>query len=454
MFRAVTRHRRYLYAGLAMFLTVASSQGLMTPNVHAQASNAAVVRPSGSGRVEPVHHSSRWLASWAAASSGAVNLPGQDYTFRNVVHIDSGGTELRVRLTNKFGTAPLTVGGATVAVPDGPVRASVEPGTLQALTYAGSPTIILAAGQAMWSDPVELTVASDSDVLISVFVPGNSTGYTIHRFATQTSFFSTGADQSRNNSATAFPSQTPTWFLINGVDVREKGTRIQGVVVAFGDSITDGMGSTPDANDRYPDILARRLLTRPKGRRLTVVNAGIGGNKLLTDGGLGGPSGISRFRSDALSVSGVRAVIVMEGVNDINQGATAQQLIAGYERIIDEAKARRIELVGATLTPFNFTGSREQVRETVNKWILTSGTFAHVIDLSAVVADPDHPSRLLPQFASTLPLPADPRHPNDAGYAAMAAAISSGVPLDLGRGQPGRPSRSAQRFTTVVARGH
>jgi lysophospholipase L1-like esterase len=251
-----------------------------------------------------------------------------------------------------------------------------------------------------------------------------------HPFAIATSYRA-GGDHLFDRAGDAFGETSQSWYLLSGVDVTGPAPhRDRGTVVAFGDSITDGSLSTPDANNRYPDELAERLVAA--GRRLGVVNAGIGGNRVLTDAEGLGERATARFRRDALDQPGVRTVIVLEGVNDLGLGLgdtgkppTSAQLIEGYRTLIRAAHARGVRIVGATILPFKgtiypgyWTEPGEQVRDEVNAWIRTGGEYDAVADLDRALADPADPDRLRQEFDG-----GDGLHPNDAGMHAMAEAV-------------------------------
>jgi lysophospholipase L1-like esterase len=273
------------------------------------------------------------------------------------------------------------------------------------------------------SDPVPLTVVAGQDLAVSLYVPGPTGPATRHPLAMATSYLASG-DHAADTGADAFGATTSAWYLLDGVDVHARhGAR---AVVAFGDSITDGAQSTVDANRRYPDDLARRL----GGRRLSVLNEGISGNRLLTDAGGSGVSAQARFDRDVLGQTGVRDVIFLEGINDIGHNlgpvsgepVTTQDLITGMTNIITRAHAHGLRIIGATLTPIG--GSKydspeaETKRQAVNARIRTSDAFDGVVDFDAVTRDPADPARYLPAYDS-----GDHLHPGDAGYQAMADAI-------------------------------
>jgi lysophospholipase L1-like esterase len=275
------------------------------------------------------------------------------------------------------------------------------------------------------------------ELVVSEFLPRPTGPPTEHGTAQQFNYVASG-DHTADSAGGAFTTRTLTWYLVDDVDAlappRETGT-----IVAIGDSITDGVGSTVGANARWPNDLARRLESRP-GRTLNVINEGIGGNRVLNDAPCCGVNAVARFGADALAHAGVKAMILLEGVNDIgfsesigwltapHSNVSADQIIAGYAQMITQAHAAGAPIFGATLTPFRgaryWTPSGEAKRKEINHWILTSGEFDDVIDFAKAVADPDHPEQFAHRYDS-----GDHLHPNDAGYRAMAAAINLGVLL-------------------------
>jgi lysophospholipase L1-like esterase len=366
----------------------------------------------------------KWVGTWATAPSGKVDNNCRDCTIRNVVHTSIGGRRIRIHLANTFGTAPLVVAHTTAALPAVPGTAQVAPGTLREVTFGGHGQLTIPAGDSVTSDPVDLDVPADHDLLVTTFTPGYSTPMTFHPGAQQNSFFTTGLDAADATSAGALPRQTQAWHFLTGVDV--SGAPAPGAVVAFGDSITDGYRSQMDVDHRWPNFLAGRLLRQPPGRQLAVMNSGIGGNRVLLDGGDGfGPSALSRFQRDVLDRTGIRSVIILEGINDIQQTPhqlDPAQITAGLRQLVDRAHARGLRVIGGTLTPFKgwytYDAQEEAAREGVNNWIRTSGVLDGVADFDAAVRDSADPHRMLPLYDC-----GDHLHPNDLGYAAMADVV-------------------------------
>lgn len=368
--------------------------------------------------------STPWLATWGAAMAppgepGTVSGDGfADATVRQSAHLSLGGDRVRLRLSNAYGVGPLRVGAVTVA--PGAASPEIDADAVTAVTFGGSASTTIPAGAERISDPVPLPVAADSDLVVSMHLPGPTGPATSHPLGRSTSYLAGG---DRTSAGTAeFSALDQARYFLSGVDV---ASAARGSVVFFGDSITDGHSSTLDADLRYPDRVAERLLARPVPERCGVVNAGISGNRLLLDAGTQGESALARFEADVLDREGVETVVLLEGINDIGRSSgavPAGYLIAAYEQLADRARDRGLRVVGATLTPYAGAGyataAGEATRQEVNAWIRDSGEFDAVVDFDAALRDPAAPERLLPAFD-----PGDHLHPNDLGYAAMAAAV-------------------------------
>ncbi len=363
-------------------------------------------------------------------------------TLRQIVHTSIGGSKARVVLSNAYGTAPVTIGAAHVALRDhhGAIRS--ESGG--ALTFSGRPTMTIPANAVIYSDPVNLTVPPLSDLAIDLYLPSTTNApatLTMHGAAHQTSYIS---ETGNYVGKTTMPEvgTTRSWFLLSRVDVAAPDAA--GAIVAFGDSITDGSGSTPDTNSRWPNYLARRLLSQ--GIKMGVLNAGIGGNRVLSEAAVpagvdtravgAGINALARFEHHVLSLPGVTHVIVLEGINDINNARqnptpTAEDLIAAHKQLIAQAHARGLKIVGATLTPFwgapNYTDVGEAKRQAFNEWIRTGNAYDGTVDFDKATRDPGDPKKFLERYDSC-----DYLHPSDAGYKAMGDAI------DLALFKPGR----------------
>jgi lysophospholipase L1-like esterase len=354
-------------------------------------------------------------------------------TLRQIVHTTIGGSKARVVLSNAYGTAPLTIGAAHIALRD--KESAIHTASGRALTFSGKSTITIPANALMFSDPVTLTVPPMSDLAIDLYLPGTTNTpatLTVHVGALQTNYISETGNFV-GNATLPQVGTTRSWFLLSRVDVAAPD--VTGAVVTFGDSITDGFASTPDSNNRWPDHLARRLLAQ--GMKFAVVNAGINGNRVLSEAivpagadvrAVGfGINALARFERHVLSIPGATHVIVLEGINDIggageNPTPTAEDLIAAHKQLIDQAHARGLKILGATLTPFwgagYYTEVGEAKRQALNEWIRTSKAYDEVIDFDKATRDPKDLKKLLAEYDSC-----DYLHPSDAGYKAMAEAI-------------------------------
>ena len=358
---------------------------------------------------------------------GPPPLVVNNQTLRQIVHTSIGGSRVRVVLSNAFGTTPVDVGGAHIAL-----RATdmaIQPQSGRPLTFSGRPAFRIPPGAVAISDPVDLAVTPMADVAVDLFLPGEvgsgPSPLSMHNGANQTSYVSaTGMHLGEPTLAGGTP--TRSWYLLSRLEVSAPAQTA--AIVAFGDSITDGTRSTVDTNNRWPDELARRLNAQKGGSRFAVLNAGIAGNQVLGDGApAAGVNALARFDRDVLMQAGVSHVIVMEGINDIGlarQNATpsADDLIAGHKQLIERAHARGVKIYGATLTPFEgaayFTQEGEAKRQALNQWIRTSGAYDGVIDFDATTRDPSAPTQIKAEFDS-----GDHLHPADAGYKAMGDAV-------------------------------
>ncbi|MFH7599436.1 SGNH/GDSL hydrolase family protein [Streptomyces racemochromogenes] len=368
-----------------------------------------------------------WFPNWSEEGF-------RDQSVRQVVRAGAQGGELRVRLTNAYGKTPLRLTGATVAKSAG--GAAVRPETLRPLRFSGAGPVTVPAGGERASDAVALPVRAFEQLTVTLYFQGPTGPATFHNVAMATSYRAEG-DHRRDAAGEAFSApggQSSSWYHLAGIDVSDPaapGPR-RSAVVTFGDSLTDGFGATPGADRRYSDALADRLADR--GTPRPVLNAGIGGNKVLTDSPCFGESALNRFRRDALGRPDTGTVLVLEGTNDIVQPdgtqdrcttgprVTAQQIIAGYRELIREAHARGVRIVGGTIPPYGdsgyWTAHGEEVRDEVNRWIRTGGAYDAVVDFDRAVADPQDPRRLKTELAF-----ADRLHLNDAGYRALADAV-------------------------------
>ena len=372
-----------------------------------------------------------WVTTWGCGPqlTEPGNLPPAalaNSTLRQFVHITIGGNYLRVRFSNAYGTSPVTMNSIHVALAAGAGsagRGNINPATDTALTFRGAPSVMIPAGEAVFSDPFDFNLPALTNLAISIYF-GNISATTIngHPGSRTTSFIQSGNVVTAASMTGA--STTQHWYVITGVEVMADSASKS--IVVLGDSITDGRGSTTDGNNRWPDVLAQRLITNAPTAGVAVVNMGIGGNAVY--GGLG-PAAVKRFDRDVLNQNGVRYLIVFEGVNDIggdSAGTVATNLIAGYTQFIAKAHARNIRAYGATITPFGgnryYTPGHEAARQTVNTWIRTNKLFDGVIDFDAVVRDPVKLTNFQAAFYPGANAN-DWLHLNPLGYKAMADAI-------------------------------
>jgi lysophospholipase L1-like esterase len=376
----------------------------------------------------------------APGRGGQGNAPAplnfKDQTIRQIVHTSIGGSKLRLVLSNAFGTAPLEIGGAVVALRQkGP---AIVPDSKRMLMFAGSWVTTIPAGAVVFSDPVNLTIPAAADLAIDLYLPGDTAAspspLTIHNTALTTNYVSPTGN---HLGAASMPvaATTQNWFLLSRVEVMAPAN--VGAVVAFGDSITDGTRSTPDTNNRWPDHFASRLLAQKGGGKLGVLNLGISGNRVLRDGA--GVSALARYDRDVAVQTGVKYIVFLEGINDVGLARqdpqpTSAELIAGHRQIIERAHERGLKIFGATLTPFEgvtianyFSDQGEATRQAVNEWIRTSKAYDAVIDFDALMRDPASPGKMRPEYDS-----GDHLHPNDAGYKAMANSVNVAL-FDAGK---------------------
>lgn len=370
-----------------------------------------------------------WVGTWATTPDPVENMVIAGRTIRMIARVSIGGSRVRVRLSNAYGTGSLTIGAAQVGLrSEGGV---VVPGSGRPLTFDGSPSTRIPAGALVVSDPVDLDVPPLSDLAVSVYLPDDlprDFRLTGHDNAHQSNYISPPGDFA---SATELPLDhvTEAFLLVSGVEVL--APRDVGCILAFGDSLTEGNLSELNANRRWPDQLARRLVARQGGRLLGVVNQGIGGNRLLHD--VRGDNGLRRFDRDVLAQPGVTHVVVLIGINDLRNGmgkaeeaVTADEMIAGLHQLTVRAHAAGLKIFGGTLLTWEnetfkggfYTAAAEATRQAINAWIRQSGAFDAVIDFEAMLRDPAHPTRMLSQWDH-----GDHLHPNDTGYLRMANQI-------------------------------
>ncbi|MET9970860.1 SGNH/GDSL hydrolase family protein [Streptomyces sp. NPDC006356] len=365
-----------------------------------------------------------WTGSWSTATGGYPTVgPWTDRTLRLVVHTSVGGPRVRLRFDNTFAAAPVRIGKATVAVQSAGAAARATP---VAVSFGGAAGVVIPAGAQAYSDPLGFKVPADTNLLVSFHLPGTVPAAPVHRLAQQRSYVSAPGDHTADGSATAYPTVLTSWPLLTGVDVSGG----PGSVVLLGDSITDGDKSTMDANRRWPNVLATRLLKQSVVPRYGVLNQGVSGNRVVSDRYPGdgvstdtaGVSALHRFDRDVLAQTSARTAVVFEGVNDVRWGTSAEQVIAGLREIADRGHARGLRMLAATILPCEgearCTALADVERVEVNAWIRSGAAFDGVLDFDAVVRDPARPSRMLAVYDS-----GDHLHPGDTGLAALAQSV-------------------------------
>ena len=398
-----------------LWALVASMFVVRTQSAHPQANN-------------PMH----WVGTWAASPVPIDNVKGPlgtvDYTLHENIHTSLPGKTVRIVVSNEMGTTPLNIGAASIALtaPDG-----AAPAHPKAITFAGKPSTIVPPGAKLFSDSLDFDLPAGTNLAISLFVPKQPIPtLTMHAYANQTNFMAPG-DQTSLPTLTQ-PVESDSWLFLTAVEVQASVRAAS--VVTLGDSITDGAVSARGANRRWPDDLARRLLSDPRTSSLAVLNEGIGGNRILHSdiGTNAGPGALARFDRDVLSQAGVKYLVILEGINDIGVGTgpanphdtvSPEQLIQGLSQLIDRAHTHGLKVYLGTIMPdkglgLYYTDAGEAERQAVNLWIRSNKLSDAVIDFDKAVRDPADPQRLLPAFDG-----GDHIHPNDAGHKAMADAL-------------------------------
>ncbi|MEV6481956.1 SGNH/GDSL hydrolase family protein [Streptomyces sp. NPDC051576] len=392
------------------------------------------------------HSTAHWVHTWTAMPqlTEPANLPPApftgtgsvlvDTTLRQTLRITTGGRTLRLRFSNAYGDTPLPLTAVTVALPvDGkPGASAIVPGSGRPVTFAGRASATVPVGAQLVSDPVDLDLPAASVLTVTTYLAAGqpSLALTSHPGSRTTSYLRTG-DHTKDED---LPGATPVdhWYLLSDVEVL--APRDTTAVAILGDSLTDGRGSTTNANDRWPDQLYDRLRAHPATAAVSILNQAAGGNRVLNDGL--GPNVLARLDRDVLTRSGVTRLIVFEGVNDIGtaeatpaaQHRLAEDLLAAYDQIVVRAHAQGIRVYGATLLPFGGNtyddpaGERESCRQVVNTWIRTSGHFDAVLDFDRAVRDPADPRRLLESLQV-----GDWLHLNPKGYGVLAATVPAGL---------------------------
>ncbi|WP_405623081.1 SGNH/GDSL hydrolase family protein [Streptomyces sp. NBC_00076] len=355
------------------------------------------------------------VITWGASAS-RLGEAVADRGYRLVVHTSVAGSDARIRLSNAFGDRPVTFDSVYAGLRR--TGAELVRGSNRRLTFGGARSVTVPAGETVLSDPLPGHLPAASDLAVSIHTPDAAGPVTGHWMGMQTSYVTSG-DHTAEESSTSWARTTGSWFYLDAVSVRAR--RGTGAVVALGDSITDGWHSTADRNRRWPDYLARRLRRADTGVK-GVANEGIAGNKVLADGA--GQSALNRLDRDVLSQPGVRTVFLFEGVNDIKAptGVTDDDVIGGYQEVVERAHAADKCVVGATVAPFKgwseWDQDTEAVRRKVNTFIRTSGEFDAVTDFDRILRSPSDPARIRPAFDG-----GDHIHPNDKGMRAMADAV-------------------------------
>ena len=404
-------------AGLALFLAVAFGVSCSAEKTK---------------KIEP-----HWVATWATSQVGPEPSQPQltdeqltDTTVRQIVHLSMGGTPLRVQISNAFGTKPLKVDAVHVGKAKSATSSAIDVSTDHAVTFSGESSVVIPAGAVYVSDPIALKVDALSDLAISFHFVKPPSVQTSHPGSRATIYLQHGEHSSDAELVGA--EKTVRWLGLAEVDVAaDEDAR---TVAVLGDSITDGHGSTTDGNDRWTDVLAQRLQADKHGKDVGVANEGIGGNHLLTNGL--GQSALERFDRDVLAVSGVKDLVVLEGINDLGglgrrPGATqadhdelVKQMTGALAQIVARAHAHGILVYGSTIMPdgggdyYNPNAMDNAARQAVNAWILAPGHFDGIVDLDKVTRDPANPLRLNPAYDT-----GDHLHPGPAGYKAMGDAI-------------------------------
>jgi len=408
-----------------------------------------------------------WVATWGAAMQPFVNAPPpappagatavpapppiisrfHNQTVRMVAPASIAGGKVRVHFSNAFGSNTLTLGSAHVGIHA--KGSGIADGTDRPLTFGGKSVIAIPPGGAVVSDAVDLEVHTLEDLAVSIFVSGEANQPTMHRAALHTTYISPEGDFT-GKSTIADASISQSWYWLSSVDVLAASDA--GAVVAFGDSITDGARSTLDTDHSWPSLFRQRLNANAGTANVAVVNRGIGGNRVLRDNT--GANALSRFDRDVLGTSGVKWMILLEGINDIGQGTranadpanavTADEVIAGLRQLLERAHTQGIRVMGATLTPYEgaayYSESGEAVRQAVNTWIRTGGVFDGVADFDLATRDPQHQLRFKAEFDS-----GDHLHPGDTGYKAMADAVD--VAFFAGKTPGGKAATTSKNET-------
>lgn len=361
-----------------------------------------------------------WVGTWESAPVWADPAATfTDVTLREVIHTSIGGSRVRVRFSNAFGTQPLTIARASIAPRSSGAGTQGAP---IALAFAGRPSIVVPPGAQVLSDPLDMWVAPLRDLVVSLYLPGPTGPATTHLLAFQTNYSAPG-DHTMDSAGATFAATYTKWYFLSGVDIAT--SQAAGSIVAFGDSITDGARSNVDENGRWPDVLAARLQMLAPVRRLGVLNAGISGNRILLDGGHYGINALARFDRDVLAQTGVRSVIVLLGINDIQQKpqeSDPSRIETGLLQIAGQAHERGVRVMICTIMPvegsYAYSPSIEATREAVNAFIRRNRIFDSTCDFDRAIRDPHDPHRMAPSYDG-----GDHLHPSPAGLRMMGELI-------------------------------
>jgi lysophospholipase L1-like esterase len=370
----------------------------------------------------------QWIDAWGVSylpttinNAPAMGVPTFDHqTVRLSFLAKVAGSQARVKFTNQYGTEPLVIGATHIALRTS--GGAIDPATDRALTFNGAPSVTLAPGAEIWSDAADIHIPQLADVAVSVYVNQRLKPTGFHLLGLKPAYLSAAgnfADAATMPQSTSNPTTTNSLFFVSDLQVlAPTNTK---VIVAFGDSITDGANSDPDTNTSWPDVLAQRLASGGGSSTYAVINLGIGSNRVVS-ADAAGPSGLHRFEKEALGRSNVTHIIVLEGINDISyENAPAEQIIGAYRQMIAQAHAKKIKIYGATLLPIlnsrKYTPANEATRAAVNDWIRTAREFDAVIDFERVVQDPASP------LSMRKDLTRDFVHPNSTGYKLLAESI-------------------------------
>lgn len=366
-----------------------------------------------------------WTASphQPSAMSDERSLSGfRDQTIRQMVRTSTGGSGVRIRLTNVYGDVPVTFERVTIGLrKDG---STLVPGSLHPVTFSGSPSVTIWDGTRAYSDPIDLAVEPEQDLAVNLYTADSTGPATIHHYGKKTSYIASG-DHTADTHGDAYKDTTTARFFLDGVDVLTN--KQKSAVVCLGDSITDGSSASVDTHSTWPDVLTERLNDRPSVKK-TALNSGIGGNRVLRDsppGGRFGESAVDRLDRDVLTQTDASHLIFLEGINDIGlpPSASAEAIIDGHKQIIARANTQGLDIIGGTLTPFEgafyYSEDGEQKRQQVNEFIRTTDMYDGVVDFDKAIRDPNQPKQIQPKYDS-----GDNLHPSDAGYRAMANTIN------------------------------